>query len=494
MQQVNFTAEDIHEYLTPSKCERRPFLRSNAMPESPPDEFAQLLMRLGKAHESAHLMTLGPYFDCRAVGNIERQRRTQLGIEAREPIIYQPYFSVANVPSLNNYSVSGICDFLILRPEGYVLRDAKLSKNINRKDHPEIYAQMSLYGWLFEKMFGFEPYKLEVLNGKNEIISIVYDNGAEAMTQLTEILSYISMKEEPYTPVGQSKCGPCGYHKRCWTTAIEKSDVGIVYGLNLSMGRVLHSQGVDTLNQLVDKFTVEQLASVKVPHGTSFRKIGKSAETIISHARALLTRSSTLIGNLALPPSKNYVMFDLEGLPPFADHLEKIYLWGMQVYGETVFPYRPALAGFGVDGDKEGWTQFLRIAANILEDHGPIPFIHWANYEKVKIKLYQDRFGDPDGIAGKVLAQCVDLKTIVTAAIVLPTHGYGLKELEKQAGFKRTMDEFGGAWSIARYIEACETNDQQLRTEVMDKVIKYNEEDLAATWAVMNWVRAFHNK
>ena len=36
----------------------------------------------------------------------------------------------------------------------------------------------------------------------------------------------------------------------------------------------------------------------------------------------------------AIPPHKNYVMFDLEGMPPHLDELDKIYLWGMQVFGE----------------------------------------------------------------------------------------------------------------------------------------------------------------
>jgi len=32
-------------------------------------------------------------------------------------------------------------------------------------------------------------------------------------------------------------------------------------------------------------------------------------------------------------------MFDLEGLPPFLDELDRIYLWGVQVFGESPSEY-----------------------------------------------------------------------------------------------------------------------------------------------------------
>jgi hypothetical protein len=56
-------------------------------------------------------------------------------------------------------------------------------------------------------------------------------------------------------------------------------------------------------------------------------------------------------------------MFDLEGLPPQLDELEKIYLWGMQVFGEELGEFRAATASFGPTADREGWEAFLAEAA-----------------------------------------------------------------------------------------------------------------------------------
>ncbi|RJQ15086.1 MAG: hypothetical protein C4560_11035 [Nitrospiraceae bacterium] len=51
------------------------------------------------------------------------------------------------------------------------------------------------------------------------------------------------------------------------------------------------------------------------------------------------------------------------------------------------------------------------------------------------------------------------------------------------------QDEYSGDWSIAKYIEAVETEDEGERKSLMDEILKFNEEDLKATWAVLEWLR-----
>jgi predicted RecB family nuclease len=43
---------------------------------------------------------------------------------------------------------------------------------------------------------------------------------------------------------------------------------------------------------------------------------------------------------------------------------------------------------------------------------------------------------------------------------------------------------------MATFIEAAETSDKGKRRELMDKIIAYNREDLEATWAVFQWLKA----
>jgi hypothetical protein len=41
------------------------------------------------------------------------------------------------------------------------------------------------------------------------------------------------------------------------------------------------------------------------------------------------------------------------------------------------------------------------------------------------------------------------------------------KQVEQYVGYGRTQDEFGGDWAMAQYIEACETNEESLRSQVL---------------------------
>ena len=72
----------------------------------------------------------------------------------------------------------------------------------------------------------------------------------------------------------------------------------------------------------------------------------------------------------------------------------------------------------------------------------------------------------------------------------MPLPSYSLKVIEKYIGYQRTQTEFGGEWSIAKFIEATETEDVAKRDELMGEILQYNNEDLEATWAVFEWLRA----
>jgi predicted RecB family nuclease len=180
---------------------------------------------------------------------------------------------------------------------------------------------------------------------------------------------------------------------------------------------------------------------------------------------------------------------DLEGMPPNLDELEKIYLWGMQVYGRRPGEFVGVTAGFGPDGDREGWSRFLEAAARIFAGYGDIPFVHWHHYEKTHVSQYVNRYGDPEGVAARVLTNLLDLLPITRDAVALPLPSYSLKVVEDYIGFKRRQEEYGGDWAMAQFILATEAEDEFERNARMAEILKYNEEDLAATWAVLEWLR-----
>jgi predicted RecB family nuclease len=240
---------------------------------------------------------------------------------------------------------------------------------------------------------------------------------------------------------------------------------------------------------LLANFDAKGLSKFKRPRGKGEQKVGKKAEKILMYADVLCSGKERTLVTPAVPVHDNYVMFDLEGMPPHLDELEKIYLWGMHVYGKRLSAFIGVTAGFGVDGDREGWEGFLTAAKKVFDEYGDVPFVHWHHYERVHIEQYVDRFGDRDGIAARVLANLLDLLPITKNAIVLPLPSYSLKVVEEYVGFKRTQKQYGGSWAMAQFILATETENEGERNQRMGEILKYNEEDLAATWTVFEWLR-----
>jgi predicted RecB family nuclease len=331
--------------------------------------------------------------------------------------------------------------------------------------------------------------RLEVHTGSGAIVEVPYDGGVVALAKLAEVLTLKQLATEPYHPVGWSKCGSCGFQEYCWNKAIERQDVSLVMEVDQGLARQLHAEGINTAGELVAGYDAARLSELKRPWGNGQKKVGKTAQRILINAEVLTSKQERVLETPALPASESFVMFDLEGLPPQLDDLEKIYLWGMQVYGKNSGSYLGVTAGFGVDGDREGWEDFLAAADAIFAEHGDIPFVHWHHYEKTHIKMYMDRYGDPAGVAARVLRNLLDLFPITKASVVLPLPSYSLKVVEQYVGFRRTQDEYGGSWSMAQFILATETSDEAVRNARMAEILKYNEEDLGATWAVLEWLR-----
>jgi len=182
-------------------------------------------------------------------------------------------------------------------------------------------------------------------------------------------------------------------------------------------------------------------------------------------------------------------MFDVEGIPPHLEHSEKTYLWGLKVFDGKSGVFSAALAEVGPDGDRAGWQLFLENCARIFSEYGAVPFVHWSPYERTQVRKYVGKFGDPDGVAARVLECLRDLHTVVDEALIIPVPSYGLKLIERVAGYERTMPEAGGKWSMATYIEAVETEDPETAAALISQIVRYNEEDLDAMWAVYEWLR-----
>jgi len=481
---LTVTASDIVSLYRPSKCDLRIYLKEKGFPKDEESPFEAVLRKLGQRHEERHLGTIGPH-DNLGVGNPDdRVARTVEHVRRGVPAIYHGLFRANMLIGDEEVLVIGEPDFMVRSGDGYIIRDAKISRRITQADHPEIFFQLQLYSWLYRQIFGKQPIGLEVFSGK-EIIERVPIEEDQVLSIVEEIICLKKASSDPYSPVGWSKCAGCVYRGTCWPKAEKSHDVSLVPKLDQGLARELRTKGINTISGLVERYSEETLAELQRPWGRKTQKVGKLAIPIIRSARALKAGKAIQIQKPIVTVSENYAMFDLEGMPPYLDELDKIYLWGLRVYGKKPGPFLAATSGFGPDGDKAVWEIFLINATRVFDEYGDIPFIHWHTYEKTHVTTYRDRWGDPDGVAERVLKNMIDLLRVTQESIALPLPSYSLKVVEKYYGYERKLPEANGSWAMAKYIEATETEDEAERKRVMDTIKAYNEEDLEAMWEVM---------
>lgn len=489
---LTLSPSDLYTLHSPSKCALRVWLLARGHVPAPPGAFEQLMERLGREHERRHFESLGPAtVSLQGVPRPERERLTRQAVADGAPAIYQPALRAELEIDEEAIAIVGDPDFLIRAEQGYLVRDAKIAREITEKDHPEILRQLELYGWLYEQTFDAPPTALEVFAGTEEIVPLPYDGGVRALREMAEIRRLEALPAEPYEPVGWSKCHDCGFRAHCWPRAVERTDVALVVGVDQGLARRLHDDGVRTIGALTEALDATALAALKRPWGKREQRVGtRAAPAILRSAQALHTNREIVVAPPAFPEHPNYVMFDLEGLQAILRDPETIYLWGLQVFGTRPGEFEAAVLEPGDDDDEGCWRRFLALAADVRRAYGDdIPWVHWATYERTHVAAYVARWGDADGTAAWVLDRLVDALPITQEAIALPLYSYSLKEIEKYLGFERSQDEYGGTWAMVRYLDAKESGDAIARRAIMEEIVRYNREDLEAMWKVVEWLR-----
>lgn len=487
---MRFRASNTYDYYHPSKCAKRVALRHRGIPETNKSSpFNDLLARLGERHEKAHLSTLKEVVDLSSLSDEARERETVAAIRTGAPAIYQARFRAITTLDGESCELVGLPDFLIRAsdPQGYIIRDSKLARRVSEKHHEEIFLQLQLYGWLYEEVVGTAPVRLEVHSGSGELIVIPQDTAA-ALSFLRDLRTKRLAQEDVYEPVGWSKCSGCAYRDLCADLAERSNDIALLPALTQTRAIELRGRGIAAIAEV--PAAIENLVFRDLFYeGKRKPRLRESAVRLLRSAEAHLSGRYVVMSTPEIPSAASAAIVDFEGMPPYADDLEKIYLWGVKVFGSRPSRYLAAQAGFGPDGDRDGWFEFLRIVAALLLECGDLRFVHWSPYERTKIKLYLNRFGDQEGIAAAMLDRLFDVHSAVTSSLVLPLRSYGLKVVEEHIGFRRELSEADGTWAIVRYIEATETVDPAARDQIMRDICAYNEEDLDATWAVLQWVK-----
>jgi predicted RecB family nuclease len=461
-------------------CERRLWLSTYAKQEAaPPTESDLELRERGVEHERDVLAAtpgpIGPiyvYPQPMAAAIVETARR----LNAREGPLYQ-----AALGSRDG-TRKGVPDFLVWDGDTLVVREVKLATNLNRR--PEIPLQLEHYASLIEELLPEVAVRLEVVNGRGERVSVARDPDAYA-AELAKARAVLAEPTEPDLLKSRSTCEQCPFCTHCWTRALQERRVEVLTEVKSSDLDKLTLLGIRTFDELA------------ASDGDQLRAVGlrKQADRMIQAARAWSENRPVIAGPNPLPAGRPLVWFDLEATRSEDEApIDLVYLWGLAVESETgASAYEAILAENGAGDDESTWRRFLARAGAILDRAPDACFVHYASYERDKLKRYAERFPDTTAAADRVRARLFDLcDQGVRKAVCLPLVSYSIKKVAPYVGFRWTNPATGGLWSTVQYRLAMEEPDPTRRRALFAPIVEYNHGDLLAMRAVWHWLEELY--
>lgn len=436
-----------------------------------PDPFDRLIMQAGMEHERSVLSTFSKY----QTGN--DQKHTVELMAARAPIIYQPQLQD------DELSVVARPDFLILEDEGYRAVDAKFAQSMKAK--PEVRIQLAVY----QKVLKSELHTKALLgSGKSELIG---DNDLARAEEFLIDMRALATSDRPVAHYGATRCNKCPYRDVCIPEFEAAENLGQNYFVDARAIPRIQDAGVSTLSEL-------QASDADLLPDVPYFK-GEKKQKAVLHADAFLNQKVIVLSE-PKPIGGTPIHFDIETNPLAADGLEEVYLWGFlpPPYEGDNFEY--VWHDGGPDNDHQAWDRFLASVSTYRDKYADAVFVHYAPFEQQVISRYARKFDDlEDPVVNWLLNEggLFDIHETVFNSLILPTTGYGLKEICKHKGlvnFQWNLEESGSQWSVIRFHDFLLAEDQQEREKIKQEILSYNRDDVRATRALERWLGSLIKK
>lgn len=462
--QIN--ASDATTWL---KCRRRAWYDLHPLPDVEPivDPFADLIAQVGIEHERAILEQFESFVEADSI------EHTNDLIAHREPLIFQPVLSDKAA------GINGRPDFLKLEDDGqHRVIDAKLALNI--KSHPEILIQLAVYAKLFPSV-----HRPTAILGDRSHFELNDEQLTAADSFLADMERLLSQQERPRASYSHSKCQECPYHTVCVPEFEQAKELTLIYGLDKRSVPHLTSIGITNYATLAasDAETLDD--------GPYFK--GERKDRLIHQARAYLDDAITILSAPRLPVG-TWVHFDVESDPIANVDDGIVYLWGFLLPDKT-FEY--LWAEPGKDNHRASWRTLLKMLAELRIQHPALIIAHYSHYEIQIVKSYAKRFGDDNHGTAKWLlgdnSPLFDLRNVMREHLVLPLKSYGLKSICKDprlVNFQWTHEESGSQWSVVRYHDYLLASETSARDKIKKEILSYNEDDVRATDAMVDWLQS----
>jgi predicted RecB family nuclease len=460
--------------------------------------FAELLMNKGMAHERAYLDLLAAsgkeVFEVPAKEDGESfaawTDRVAGALAEGHDVVYQ-------MPFVHD-GMRGVADFLVkvdtpsaLGGFSYEPVDAKLARAQAKPGHV---LQLCFYADALEAAQGVRPKRVYLYLGSGELESVsVADVGAywrRIRRQLRRVMN--AEHDDATSSEPCSHCGFCEFAEVCdaqWRAAdalyyvagIRQTDIAGMVPAGITTMTALAAGPIGVLDVKPERLDViHRQAAIQV------RAVEGEPPPFDTIAAASGADADALRRRQLPQPDNGDVFLDYEGHPFWTAARGLFFLFGLlhrDADGDWQYETRWA---HDVAGEADNTRALI---SWIAERRALFPGMHVYHYnhtERSSLERLASEHGADEGLLAELVANgvFVDVLDVIRQTVRVGAESYSLKVLELVAGYERGHDIDQGAGAVVEYEAWCSDPHQ----ERLDRIARYNDDDVRATLAVRDWL------
>lgn len=476
---MHITAQDLYNH---TRCAHRVYLDAHGdeAERSEASPFVRLLWEMGLQAERQYLGSLGelPYEDLQALPLEAAAARTSELMAGGAALIYQGVIRAGDW--------IGRPDLLLKREDAssrfgdyhYEPIDIKAGRGWEERDGRRRFKQHYAFQILFYRRI------LQQLQGRATSIGRIINVDMEleqfevvdfepaferALAEVTRLVAGAESSE----PVLGSHCHLCHWYRHCRRWVEGSGDPSGLYFVGKAKFE-LKRVGLGHIRDIAAMDVDDYVEGPKKVRGIGRKTLVRTKE----RARVRVAGVPALRAGYVLPAAAREVYFDIEDDPTRG----LTYLFGLIVREGTgaAGAYRYFLAR---RPDQE--EEVVRAFWGLLGELGDAVFYVYSRKERSTLKRLMQRYALDEAVFQRYLEQEYDLYTeLVVRHSDWPTYSYGVKQIAGLIGFKWRDPDPSGANSIVWYNE--HLNDPA-RTDLIDRILGYNEDDCRAMIAIKDY-------
>jgi uncharacterized protein len=501
----------VDRLITPSKitawleCSHFLSLRNRAdagtlvVEPRPLGSLADLLIEKGAQHERNCLQELEN--DGRSVYQVPGRNPDETFLQWVSRIgnpMEKDYDVIYQMPLVHE-GIRGIADFLIRVDDpvdGYAAYepvDAKLTRVEGKPGHV---LQLCFYADALEALTGSVPRDMHLWLGSGAYESLRVEEFRPYWRRLRRQLATLLNEDEIANtrPEPCTHCDYCEFSPLCDARWRDEDSLVYVANIRTPERHALEGDGVRTVVELATRHhsvpdvreeNLERLvrqAALQVATRShpgeppQYDLVAPSEDPVYGHGFELLPE-----------PDAGDVFFDFEGHPFWSAQHDLFFLSGLQ--------YRGAAGEWSYDGR---WAHDLDAQAVMIKElveffaerreHFPNMHVYHYNHTERSSLERLTRGTESESLFASLVETglFVDLYVVAKNAFQVGTESYGLKSLEHLTGYQRHGGIEQGAGAVVVYDRYMTTRDPAL----LEEIARYNEDDVAATMALRDWIVA----